>query len=203
MTHNIYLVHEGANLASSLRKALENGKPVTPLIAKAVLNNQEKKGEVIVIPVGNDWDHALGVVREMKQSCKSRYAIFSSPTMLRKTIAQFEESSGSKGSSKGLPPTSKNKKNTQKQRLLKPEELSFDELIEVKLAQFVKKIRQGEGKNLYDLLIQEVEKPLIKLALKETGGNQVQASQLLGMHRNTLRKKMKDLKIRVEKKRSC
>ncbi len=80
------------------------------------------------------------------------------------------------------------------------EELPFSELLENRLAEFVHRVSASDGKNLYDLLIREVEKPLIKLALQETEGNQVKASQLLGMHRNTLRKKMKELKITSVKK---
>jgi two-component system, NtrC family, nitrogen regulation response regulator GlnG len=45
-------------------------------------------------------------------------------------------------------------------------------------------------------VIQRVEKPLITLVLKKTEGNQVRAANLLGINRNTLRKKIKDLGIK-------
>jgi two-component system nitrogen regulation response regulator GlnG len=35
-----------------------------------------------------------------------------------------------------------------------------------------------------------VEKPLLRAVLQETGGNQVRAAQILGINRNTLRKKL-------------
>ena len=48
---------------------------------------------------------------------------------------------------------------------------------------------------LYDMVMRCVEKPLIELALGHTKGNQTRAAELLGMNRNTLRKKMQDLNI--------
>ncbi|HQT27264.1 MAG TPA: helix-turn-helix domain-containing protein [Burkholderiales bacterium] len=48
---------------------------------------------------------------------------------------------------------------------------------------------------LYDLVIRCVEKPLIEIALNHSGGNQTRAAELLGLNRNTLRKKMQDLGI--------
>jgi len=71
----------------------------------------------------------------------------------------------------------------------------LEDLVEKKLRDFVRKARVSDGRNLYSLLIQAFEKPLITLSLKETGGNQIQAAQLLGMNRNTLRKKIRSLKI--------
>lgn len=49
---------------------------------------------------------------------------------------------------------------------------------------------------LYDRILKEVERPLLSLALKATRGNQLKAADLLGLNRNTLRKKMKNLDIR-------
>jgi two-component system nitrogen regulation response regulator GlnG len=55
------------------------------------------------------------------------------------------------------------------------------------------------GRNLHPMLLREIERPLITITLRETNGNQIQAAHLLGMNRNTLRKKIKELKIRVYK----
>jgi two-component system, NtrC family, nitrogen regulation response regulator GlnG len=50
---------------------------------------------------------------------------------------------------------------------------------------------------LYDLILREVERPLISLSLSATRGNQIKAAQLLGVNRNTLRKKIRELDIQV------
>jgi two-component system, NtrC family, nitrogen regulation response regulator GlnG len=50
---------------------------------------------------------------------------------------------------------------------------------------------------LYDRILHEVEAPLVGAVLAATRGNQIKAADLLGLNRNTLRKKIKDLDIRV------
>ena len=50
---------------------------------------------------------------------------------------------------------------------------------------------------LYDRVVREVERPLIQLCLAATRGNQIRAAELLGLNRNTLRKKIKELEIQV------
>lgn len=50
---------------------------------------------------------------------------------------------------------------------------------------------------LHDRILREIERPLIALCLSATQGNQIKAAYLLGLNRNTLRKKIKDLDISV------
>jgi len=45
--------------------------------------------------------------------------------------------------------------------------------------------------DIYDMVISCVEKPMLELVLHRVGGNQTQAAEMLGMNRNTLRKKIK------------
>ncbi len=52
---------------------------------------------------------------------------------------------------------------------------------------------------LYERVLKEVERPLISLSLAATRGNQLRAADLLGLNRNTLRKKIRDLNISVTK----
>ncbi len=50
---------------------------------------------------------------------------------------------------------------------------------------------------LYERVLREIERPLIALSLAATRGNQLRASRLLGLNRNTLRRKIRDLGIQV------
>ncbi|HSE77977.1 MAG TPA: nitrogen regulation protein NR(I) [Alphaproteobacteria bacterium] len=50
---------------------------------------------------------------------------------------------------------------------------------------------------LYDRVLREIERPLISLSLAATRGNQIKAAHLLGLNRNTLRKKIRELDIQV------
>ena len=50
---------------------------------------------------------------------------------------------------------------------------------------------------VYDKILAEVERPLIRMTLAATRGNQIKAAAMLGLNRNTLRKKIRDLEIPV------
>lgn len=54
---------------------------------------------------------------------------------------------------------------------------------------------------LYGRILRELELPLIEIALEATGGNQAKCADLLGINRNTLRKKITDLDIQVTRRR--
>lgn len=54
---------------------------------------------------------------------------------------------------------------------------------------------------LYDRILREIELPLIEIALDAMGGNQARCADLLGINRNTLRKKITDLDIEVTRRR--
>ena len=75
---------------------------------------------------------------------------------------------------------------------------SLEEVIERKLMECVRGLREHASANLYDLMIGLVEKPLLRAVLRETGGNQVRAAQILGINRNTLRKKLTEHSIDPE-----
>lgn len=53
--------------------------------------------------------------------------------------------------------------------------------------------------HVYDIAIRAIERLLIEEALKRSCGNRIEAAKFLGIHRNTLRMKMKDMHIDVER----
>ena len=62
--------------------------------------------------------------------------------------------------------------------------------------QYVVAMNDHGGGQLYDLILSGVEKPQVEVVLKETDGNQTQAANVLGISRNTLRKKIKEYNLR-------
>lgn len=79
------------------------------------------------------------------------------------------------------------------------ESLSLEEAVRGKLEDYFRRTRGVEVENLYAVIMERVERPLIELSLQATRGNQIRAAQLLGINRNTLRKKMTDLRITVKR----
>jgi len=74
--------------------------------------------------------------------------------------------------------------------------ISLSTLIERHLAaDFASQPDGVPPRGLYDRVLQEVEAPLIRLTLAATRGNQIRAAEILGLNRNTLRKKIHDLGI--------
>lgn len=77
--------------------------------------------------------------------------------------------------------------------------LSLEQIIRNKLEDYFQRTRGVNVENLYSLVIERVERPLIELTLKTTRGNQIRAAQILGINRNTLRKKIAELDIALKK----
>jgi two-component system nitrogen regulation response regulator GlnG len=79
------------------------------------------------------------------------------------------------------------------------EDLAFEEMVKAKLAGLLARIDGYPIHDLYDKVLARVERPLFDLVLAHTGGNQVKAAELLGLNRNTLRKKLADLGMKKTK----
>ncbi len=59
------------------------------------------------------------------------------------------------------------------------------------LADYFEQLEGHPAANLYEMLMTEVEVPLLKATLEHTNGNQSRAAEILGINRGTLRKKLK------------
>ena len=77
--------------------------------------------------------------------------------------------------------------------------LSLEEAIRSKLEDYFRRTQGTPVENLYSVVMERAERPLIELTLRATRGNQVRAAQLLGINRNTLRKKITDLGVTVRR----
>jgi len=64
-------------------------------------------------------------------------------------------------------------------------------LVEQALQDYLQQLNGTPPNNLYDLILQEVEKPLLQTVLQHTRHNQTRAAAYLGINRGTLRKKLK------------
>lgn len=80
------------------------------------------------------------------------------------------------------------------------QQITLPEYVEQSLQGYVQKLTPSTGEGIYDLLMRQVERPLIQMVLERTRGNQVQASKILGMSRNTLRKKIRELRIPIRRR---
>jgi two-component system nitrogen regulation response regulator GlnG len=84
---------------------------------------------------------------------------------------------------------------------LQPErnEASLEGLIAAKLQSSLAQLDIQEMDNLYDMVLHQMERPLINIVLDKTRGNQVKAADVLGINRNTLRKKIQILGINARR----
>jgi len=74
-------------------------------------------------------------------------------------------------------------------------------VVERHIARLLTAIREsGEEGVLYERALAELERPLIRMTLAETRGNQIRAAALLGLNRNTLRKKIREHGIGVQRR---
>jgi len=73
---------------------------------------------------------------------------------------------------------------------------SLEDFLRANLNKYIGRIKKLEnGGGLHSMVMTTVEKQLVAIVLDETGGNQSQAAHILGLNRNTLRRKVELYKI--------
>ncbi len=68
----------------------------------------------------------------------------------------------------------------------------IEDCVRTSLEKFLKDLDGASVTNVYDLVMKTVEKPVLEVVMRHAGANQSQAAAILGINRNTLRKKLGD-----------
>jgi len=71
------------------------------------------------------------------------------------------------------------------------ENFTLRESVELAMKNYFTQLDNEQPSNIYELVLAEVEAPLMEAVMAYTQGNQTKASQVLGLNRGTLRKKLK------------
>jgi len=199
MKDSVYLVTKDTDLVRHFKNECDKTK-ITVLPSLSGMGHPESSCPLFLIdsevPLEREIDT---LVKGKKEDGQPFYTIISSAPSLKRTSAHIcdialhlNDSSDAEGGVFNHD-TKKGEKN---------HELHLLKFLEKSVYEFVRKVRHSRPKNLYSLLISEFEKPIFRAALEEMDGNQMRAAELLGMHRNTLRKKIKELKIPIKKRKT-
>ena len=78
-----------------------------------------------------------------------------------------------------------------------PQTIPLRQHVKITVSQYLQDMGNTVPENLYQMLLAEIEPPLIEEILKRTGGNQSKAAGMLGITRNTLRTKIQRYSIKV------
>lgn len=81
------------------------------------------------------------------------------------------------------------------------EDISFEDMVRGKLARFLRRMDGYAVQDLYEQVLARVERPLLELVMEHTGGNQVRAAEILGLNRNTLRRKLRERGLKASVRR--
>jgi Fis family transcriptional regulator len=73
----------------------------------------------------------------------------------------------------------------------------ISESVRKSLERYFKDLDGERPRSIYDMVLKNVEKPMLEAVLDKADGNQTIAAEMLGINRNTLRKKIQQHKIKV------
>ena len=76
----------------------------------------------------------------------------------------------------------------------------LEKWLDKSIKQYVGAMDRQKNGHLHELIMGGIEKPLVEIVLKETNGNQTKAANILGINRNTLRKKIAEYQIKCNDK---
>jgi len=67
---------------------------------------------------------------------------------------------------------------------------SLDEAVTRSLEKYFRDLDGTPPSSIYDMVLRAVERPMLEVVMRQASGNQLRASEMLGINRNTLRKKL-------------
>jgi Fis family transcriptional regulator len=69
---------------------------------------------------------------------------------------------------------------------------SIQEVVQKSLEEYFNDLGEQQASNIYDMVVLTVERPILEVVMTRAEGNQSHAAQMLGINRNTLRKKLQE-----------
>jgi Fis family transcriptional regulator len=107
-----------------------------------------------------------------------------SRSQLKKVIKQEE-----RWGRRRLPPA---EQNTNQDEAADMSKESIQEVVQKSLEDYFNDLGEQKPTNIYDMMVMTVEKPILEVVMTRADGNQSHAAQMLGINRNTLRKKLQE-----------
>jgi len=132
--------------------------------------------EAMAILCNHSWP---GNVRELENAIKRAVILSNDPLLSPVDFAGLETVTGAQA------PDS--------------QDASLEALVDKKLRSCLNGVEQLEKGEIYTMVLEQVERPLIRFILEKTRWNQVKAADILGINRNTLRKKINELGIELKR----
>jgi DNA-binding protein Fis len=149
---------------------------------------------LIVAETPTEWEHDGGRLRRLIETKSKSYVILAPAPLLQQTAAEIRAVGRAlragpvrRRGPDPLPPAAKADDT--------PDGGVLHGVLQRKLLQFVKAYSESGGRSLYSVVMREFERPLLELALAQTFGNQRRTAELLGINRNTLRKRMQECRL--------
>ena len=164
----ILLVHEDASLRSDLEQSLQTKDSIVslPTTARAKRKIGHQPFAFVVIEAREDWYRNIQRLYRLNGKIKNA-TILVAPTSLLKNHSDSLRSLSVAALGHAHPGRAV------KGPILPAEELRLKDFVEHKLRHFVQNMKISGVRNLYSMLLAEVERPMITYVLKETNGNQV------------------------------
>ena len=144
--------------------------------AEMDISPKQCNDEAMAILSGYSWP---GNVRELENAIKRAVILSSDPILTGADFSALESAPGIEQ--------------------IGNQEASLEAIVENKLRSCLHGIEQLDNGEIHSMVLEQVERPLIRIILEKTRWNQVKAADILGINRNTLRKKINELGIELKR----